>query len=65
VVAIKLQRLWRAHYRRKVLPRKQAERERAVVYIVQKCCRGYLGRNTVIKERAAQVVQRHYEYFQE
>lgn len=44
VVATKFQRVWRRYYRNTVLPRKHAERVRAVILVVQKACRGYLGR---------------------
>lgn len=63
VVAIKWQRLWRRYYRRVVEPRKQRERELAVVTIIQKSCRGYLSRRRTQIERADQIIEQNYQYF--
>ena len=65
VVAIKIQRLWRSYYTSAVLPRRQAQRERAVVPIIQKACRGYLDRRGVHQQRMELKADETYEYFQQ
>ena len=65
VVAIKFQRVWRKYYRNVVKPRKQRESEMAVAHVVQKALRGYLGRKKILMDRRQQVMNKHFEYFEQ
>ena len=61
--AIRIQRCWRRYYRQVVMPRQQAWRERQVVGLIQKCCRGWIARRKLLHERAEQKADLTYEYF--
>jgi hypothetical protein len=63
IAAYRIQLCWKIIWLAKIRPERLITRHIDKVLFVQRVCRGYLGRRTIIYERSEQKVNETYEYF--